>query len=154
MQVILSALCPLFCNSMRPQYTLQMFTDHFGPRQTIPCYEKPLIRDCCNRKGSCTQFLSYLTIAAGISSSSFVWVSTKQLAVSSLSKGISSTLKFHESIGTDGTPCMYVVGVECGHKLLWWRTADVSSNQKLWKKTQLAVPCIQWSKIQCKFYCS
>ena len=45
----------------------------------------------------------YLTIAAGISSSSFVRVSTRQLAVSSLSKGILSSLNFHESIGTDGT---------------------------------------------------
>ena len=35
-QVILSALCPLLCNSTRPQHTLQMFTDHCGPRQTIP----------------------------------------------------------------------------------------------------------------------
>ena len=36
MQVILSALCPLLCNSMWPQHTLQMFADHCGPRQTIP----------------------------------------------------------------------------------------------------------------------
>ena len=35
-QVILSALCPLLCNSRRPQHTLQMFADHCGPRQTIP----------------------------------------------------------------------------------------------------------------------
>ena len=38
----------------------------------------PLIRDCCNHKGSCTLFRPYLTIAAGISSSSFVRVSTRQ----------------------------------------------------------------------------
>ena len=36
MKVILSALRPLTCNSMRPQHTLQMFSDHYGPRQTIP----------------------------------------------------------------------------------------------------------------------
>ena len=35
-QVILSALCPLLCNSTWPQHTLQMFADHCGPRQTIP----------------------------------------------------------------------------------------------------------------------
>ena len=35
-QVILSALCPLLCNSTRPQHTLQMFADHCGPRQTKP----------------------------------------------------------------------------------------------------------------------
>ena len=64
--------------------------------QDKPYHEKPLIRDCFNHKGSCTLFRPYLTIAAGISSSSFVRVSTRQLAVSSLSKGISSTLIFHE----------------------------------------------------------
>ena len=71
--------------------------------QDKPYHEKPFIRDCFNHKGSCTLFRPYLTIAAGISSSSFVRVSTRQLAVSSLSKGISSTLNFHERIGTDGT---------------------------------------------------
>ena len=36
--MILSALCPLLCNSTRPQHTLslQMFADHCDPRQTIP----------------------------------------------------------------------------------------------------------------------
>ena len=34
--MILSALCPLLCNSTRPQHTLQMFANHCGPRQTIP----------------------------------------------------------------------------------------------------------------------
>ena len=72
--------------------------------QDKPYHEKPLIRDCCNHKGSCTLFRPYLTIAARISSSSFVRVSTRQLAASSLSKGISSTLNFHESIGTGWTP--------------------------------------------------
>ena len=62
--------------------------------QDKPHHEKPLIRDCFNHKGSCTLFKPYLTIAAGISSSSFVRVSTRQLAVSSLSKGISSTIFF------------------------------------------------------------
>ena len=71
--------------------------------QDKPNHEKPLIRDCFNHKGSCTLFRPYLTIAAGISSSSFVRVSTRQLAVNSLSKRISSTLNFHESIGNDGT---------------------------------------------------
>ena len=71
--------------------------------QDKPYHEKLFIRDCFNHKGSCTLFRPYLTIAAGISSSSFVQVSTRQLAVSSLLKGISSTLNFHESIGTDGT---------------------------------------------------
>ena len=62
--------------------------------QDKPYHEKPLNRDCFNHKGSCTLFIPYLTIAAGISSSSFVWVSMRQLAVSFLSKGISSTLNF------------------------------------------------------------
>ena len=47
-------------------------------------YEKPLLRDCCNHKGSCTLVRPYLTIAAGISSSSFVWLSTWQLVVQHL----------------------------------------------------------------------
>ena len=71
--------------------------------QDKPNHEKSLIRDCFNHKGSCTLFRPYLNVESGISSSSFVRVSTRQLAVSSLSKGIPSTLNFHESIGTDGT---------------------------------------------------
>ena len=97
--MILRALRPLTCNSTRPQHTLQMFTI----AQDKLYHEKLLIRDCCNHKGSCTLFRPYLTIAAGISSSSFERVSTRQLAMSSLSKGISSTLNFHESIETVGT---------------------------------------------------
>ena len=34
-QVILSALRLLTCNSTRPQHTLQMFSDHYGPKRTI-----------------------------------------------------------------------------------------------------------------------
>ena len=100
-QVILSALSPLTVIPRR------LSTLHRCSLTTVAedksYNEKLLIRDCRNHKGSCTLFWPYLTIAAGISSSSFVRVSTRQLAVSSLSKGISSTLNFHESIGTDGT---------------------------------------------------
>ena len=70
---------------------------------TTTWIEKPLIRECCNHKGSCTLFIPYLSTAAGISSSIFVRISVRQLTVSSLSKGIASTLNFHESIGSDGT---------------------------------------------------
>ena len=49
-QVILSAQRPLIFNSTLPQYTLQMFADHFMA-QDKPYHEKPLIRDCCNYKG-------------------------------------------------------------------------------------------------------
>ena len=80
---------PWLCNSTRPQHTLQMFADHCSPRQTIPW--EPLIWDCCNHKGGCTLFKQQSTIAAGISLC-FVRVSSRQLAVSSLSKGISSKL--------------------------------------------------------------
>ena len=59
--------------------------------QNKPYHEKQLNRDCCNHKGSCTLFRPYSTIAARISSSSFIQVCMRQLAVSSLSKGISST---------------------------------------------------------------
>ena len=99
--MILSALCPLLCNSTQRLSTLYRCS-LTTMAQDKPYHEKSLIRDCFNHKGSCTLFRPYLTIAAGISSSSFVRLSTRQLAVSSLSKGISSALNFHESIGTDG----------------------------------------------------
>ena len=86
---------------MRPQHTLN--TCSLTTLAHDKSYhEKPLIRDCCNHEGSCTLFRSYLTVAAGISSSSFVWVSRRQLAVSFLSKGISSTLNFHKSMVLTG----------------------------------------------------
>ena len=80
---------PWFCNSTWPQHTLQMFTDHYGPRHTIP-----LIRDCCNHKGSCTLVRLFLTFVAWISSSSFVRVSIiiiiKQPFITRLCQGIQS----------------------------------------------------------------
>ena len=100
-QVILSALRPLTCNSMWPQHTLQMFADHYGPRQTIPW--ETINQGLLQPQGELYPIQTILSIAAGISSSSFVRVSTRQSAVHSLSKGISSTLNFHESIGTDRT---------------------------------------------------
>ena len=65
--------------------------------------EETIIRDCCKFKGSCTLFRPYMNITTRISSLSFVRVSTRQLAASSLSKGNSSTLHFHKNIGNDGT---------------------------------------------------
>ena len=70
--------------------------------QDKPYHEKPLNGDCCNHKGSCTPIKPYLNIAAEISSSSFVRVSERQLAVSSLSKGISSTLNFMRALVLTG----------------------------------------------------
>ena len=100
-QVILSALRPLTCNSTRPQHTLQMFADRYGPRQTIPW--ETINQGLLQPQGELYPIQTILSIAAGISSSSFVRVSTRQLAVTSLSKGISSTLNFHESNSTNGT---------------------------------------------------
>ena len=54
-------------------------------------------------KWNCSLLSPHLAIADGISSSNFMRVSTGQLAVSSLPEGVSSTLNFHKSIGTDGT---------------------------------------------------
>ena len=72
--------------------------------QDKPYHEKPTGTAATTRGAVPCLFRPYLTTATGISSSSFVQVSTRQLAVSFLSKGISSTLNFHESIiGTDGT---------------------------------------------------
>ena len=95
-QVILSALHPLTCYSTRPQHTLQMFADLYGPKQTMPW--ETINQGLLQPQG---ELYPILTIAAWISSSSFVRVSTRQLTVSFLSKGISSTLNFHESIGTE-----------------------------------------------------
>ena len=67
--------------------------------QDIPFHEIPLISDCCNHRGSCFLVNPYLIIKAGMAPQ----VSMRQLAVSPLSKGISSTLNFHQSIRTDGT---------------------------------------------------
>ena len=92
---------PLTCNSTRPQHTLQVFADHYGPRQTIPW--ETINQGLLQPQGELYPIQTILTIAAGISSLSFVRVSTRQLAVSSLSKGISSTLNFHKSNGTDRT---------------------------------------------------
>ena len=79
-----------------------MFTDHYGLRQTIPWNTINQGNAATYHKASCTLVNPYSTIAEGISSSSFVQVSMRQLAASSLSKGnIVSTLNFHESIGSD-----------------------------------------------------
>ena len=51
--------------------------------QDITFHEIPLNRDWCHLMRSCTLVRPYLTMAAGISSTSFVQVSTRQLAVSS-----------------------------------------------------------------------
>ena len=58
-----SALHALNCNSTRPQYTLQICL-LTTTAQDKPYHEKPLIRVCCNHKGSCTLFRLYSTIAA------------------------------------------------------------------------------------------
>ena len=74
------ALHPLTCNSMVILHGLSTLyrCSLTTMTQDKPYHEKPLNRDCCNHKGSCTLFKPYLTIAAGISSSSFVRVSTRQ----------------------------------------------------------------------------
>ena len=108
--MILSALClPDFviprdlCTLYRCSLT------NNSPRQTIPW--NTMNRDYCNHchKGNCTLVRQYLTIAVGIISSCVVRVSTRQLAVSSLSKGISNTFNFHKSIVTDRTWTHYLL---------------------------------------------
>ena len=100
--MILSALCPLLCNYTRPQHTLLMFADNCGPRQTIP-WETINQGTASTTRGAVPYSDHIQPSQPGSAPRGFVWVSTRQLAVSSLSKGISSTLNFHESIGTDGT---------------------------------------------------
>ena len=88
------------CNSTQPHHTLQMFADHCGPRQTIPW--ETTNQGLLQPQGDLYPIQTIFNHPSwGNSSSSFVPVSTRQLAASSLSKGISSTLNFHESIGTD-----------------------------------------------------
>ena len=67
---------PWLCNFTQPQHTLQMFTDHFGPRQTIPSTA------ATTREVSFAPDADHnsLTITAGTSFSSFVWFSMRQLA--------------------------------------------------------------------------
>ena len=97
MQVMLSALClPDFAiHAASALHRCQLTTMD----QDIPFHKIPLIRDWRNCMKSCILVNLYLTITARISSSS--WVSRRQIAVSFLSKGISSTVSFHKSIGTD-----------------------------------------------------
>ena len=80
----------LFCNSTQPQHTLQMFSDHCGPKTNItwetinqgllqPQGELSIQTIINNR--SQDQLLEFRTSFSG-----------KQLAVSSLSEGISGTI--------------------------------------------------------------
>ena len=69
---------------MWPQHTLQMFADHYGPKQTIPW--ETINQGLLQPQGELYPIQTILTITAGISSSSFVRVSTRQLAASSLSE--------------------------------------------------------------------
>ena len=104
MQVILDALClPDFVipHGLSTLYRCSLATIYMA--QDIPFHEIQFNRNCCNCKGRCALVSPYSTIAAGIRSSNFVRVSTRQLAVSSLSKLILCTLIFYESIGPDRT---------------------------------------------------
>ena len=76
--------------------------------QSKPYHEKPFNQGLLQSQGVQSQGALYpiqtiLTIAARISFSSFVRVSTRQLVANFLPKGISSTFNFHESIEPDGT---------------------------------------------------
>ena len=86
-----------FCDSAWPQHTLQMFADYFGPIQIKP-------RDTINQgrlqpKGELYPIQTIYNHHSQDQLLEFL----RQSAVSSLSKGISSILNFHESIGTNGT---------------------------------------------------
>ena len=68
---------------------------------------KPIIkikqhtRTALNENEHGTPISSHNTIAARLTSPSLIRVYTRQLTVNALSRRISSTLNFHESIGTD-----------------------------------------------------
>ena len=128
---------PWLCNSTQPQHTLQIFADHYGPRHSMKIQ---LIWDC-NHKGSYTLVSPYLNIAAGISYSSFIPVSTRQLAASSLSKGISISiftwalvlmgLKLATSC-TASEPC-----IDWANFTAWWSwsTGTIDVKFGLWGKS-------------------
>ena len=97
-QLILSALCPWICNSTRPQHTLQMFANYCDPRQTIPWETINLGLLQPQEK-----LYPIQTMLNHRSRDQLPEFRTRQLAVSSSFKGISSALNFHESTGTDGT---------------------------------------------------
>ena len=97
---------PWLSNSTWPQALSTLYRCSLSTMaQDKPHHEKPSVRDCC------TLFGPYSTVTAGISSSSFVQVSTRQLAVSSLSKGISSTY-WQELDSQPHTPKARVVSIE------------------------------------------
>ena len=85
MHEILSALClpdSVIPHGLSTLYRCSMTT----VTQDKPYHQKQLIRGCYNDKGSCNLFRPYSTIVVGISSSSFVQISTRQLSVNSLSR--------------------------------------------------------------------
>ena len=55
-QVILSALCPLTCNSTRHQHTLQMFADHYGWPKTRVRIRRYRIAECDTISTNCYAF--------------------------------------------------------------------------------------------------
>ena len=77
---------PWLCNP-HGSSTLWLFTDHCGPRNTIPIYT------CIASYSDCCISVWYINSSTvRITSPSFGQVSTRQLAVSSLTKGLSSKL--------------------------------------------------------------
>ena len=83
---------------MQLQHTLQMFVDHFDPRQSKP--RDTIKQGLLQQQGELYPFQTIFN-HSNKDHLSFVRVSAKQLAVRSLSKGIPSALI--ENIGTDGT---------------------------------------------------
>ena len=92
---------PDLCNSTWPQHTLQMFADHFGPRQTTPW--ETINQGLLQPQGELYPTQTIFNHRSWDKLLEFRKVSTRQLAASSVSKRISSTLNFHERIGTGGT---------------------------------------------------
>ena len=92
MQVILSALGPLLCipHGLSTLYRCSLTT----VAQSKPFHEKPFYQGLLQPQRALNPIQTIITIAAGISSSSFEGVSTRQLEVSSLSKEFQAHLIF------------------------------------------------------------
>ena len=101
MQDFKCTMPPWLGNFMRPQHTWQMFPDHYGPKHTIPW--NTINQGLLQPQGELYPRQPIFNHHGRGQLLKFQRVPTRQLAVSSLSKPMSSTLYFHESIGTDGT---------------------------------------------------
>ena len=98
--MILSALRPLLCipHGLSTLYRCLLTT----VAQSKPYHEKPFDQGLLQPQGALYPIQTIINHSSRTSSSSFIRISTRQLAVSSLSKGILSTLNFTRALDLTG----------------------------------------------------